>query len=239
MVATARSMRSTVSVSTPGRSGIGETDAPWRALRPRADRPYLAHIDQRRRQARAAQQLDDAVGGIALRDAVQRDRRAAPASVRSGRRRTSRPAWPTFASASASFCGEGPFADPASRTRNDPHKAATAAAPSDRTRRRSIPAKASEAFSSATMSASGATRMPVRLRVEIAESGRYRLNCCSSRRTSSTQRVDQPFGLGPVRVMDLDRHLRAERRSVPPHGIVGLGRSATGQKCRSGMPSQR
>ena len=56
-----------------GPIGIGEADAPRRALGSRADRPYLAHIDQRRRQACAAQLLDDAVGGVSLRDAVQRD----------------------------------------------------------------------------------------------------------------------------------------------------------------------
>ena len=51
--------------------------------------------------------------------------------------------------------------------------------------------------------------------------------------------LDQPFGLGPVRMIDLDRHLRAERRSVPAHGIAGRGGSATGQKRRSGCASRQ
>ena len=51
--------------------GIGEAHAPRRALGSRSDRPYLAHIDQRRRQACAAQLLDDTVRGVSLRDAVQ------------------------------------------------------------------------------------------------------------------------------------------------------------------------
>jgi hypothetical protein len=52
---------------------IGEAYAPRRAVRPCADRAYLADIDQRRRQSRPAQPLDDAVRGISLRDAVQRN----------------------------------------------------------------------------------------------------------------------------------------------------------------------
>ena len=51
--------------------GIGETHAPRRAIGSRSDRPYLAHIDKRRRQACAVQLLDDAVRGVSLRDAVQ------------------------------------------------------------------------------------------------------------------------------------------------------------------------
>ena len=57
---------------------IGEADTPRRTLGSRSDRAYLAHIDQRRRQARAAQPVDDAVRGVSLRDAVQRDCCAAP-----------------------------------------------------------------------------------------------------------------------------------------------------------------
>ena len=56
---------------------IGETDAPRRTLGPRSDRPYLAHVDQRRRKTRFAQPVDDTIGGVALGDAVQRDRGAA------------------------------------------------------------------------------------------------------------------------------------------------------------------
>ena len=84
---------------------IGEAHAPWRTFGPRSDRPYLAHVDQCRRQARPAQQIDDAVRGVSLRDAVQRDCRAA-FEMRSAL--TSRPLRPTFASVSASLCGDGP-----------------------------------------------------------------------------------------------------------------------------------
>src|ERR1700730_1724084 len=56
---------------------IGKPYAPRRAIQPCPDRAYLAHVDQRGRQARAAQILDDVVRGISLRDAVQRHRCAA------------------------------------------------------------------------------------------------------------------------------------------------------------------
>ena len=45
---------------------------------------------------------------------------------------------------------------------------------------------------------------------------------------------NKPFGLDPVRVIDLDRDLCAECRSVPPHGIARLSGSATGHECRTG-----
>ena len=75
--------------------------------------------------------------------------------------------------------------------------------------------------------------MPVRLRMQIAELARYRLNCCSSRRTSRTQR--STIRSATARSGDnLDRHLRAERRSMPADGIARRGNPAAGQKGRSG-----
>jgi len=44
----------------------------------------------------------------------------------------------------------------------------------------------------------------------------------------------QPFGRRAVGVMDLDRHLRAQRRSAPAHGLVRPRRSAAKEQGRSG-----
>ena len=76
--------------------------------------------------------------------------------------------------------------------------------------------------------------MPVRLRAQIAEVGPVQTELLLQPPHVQHTPRNKPFGLGPVRVIDLDRHLRAERRSVPPHGIAGLSGSATGQKCRPG-----
>ena len=77
--------------------------------------------------------------------------------------------------------------------------------------------------------------MPVRLRVADRGVGPVQAELLlQPPHVLQTQRCDQPFGLGPVGMIDLDRDLRAERRSVPAHGIASPGASAAGQKCRAG-----
>ena len=89
------------------------------------------------------------------------------------------------------------------------------------------------------MSASGETRIPVRLRVEIAEVRPVQAELLLQPPHVQHTALDQPFGLGPVGVIDLDRDLRAECRSVPPHGIAGLQRFVPPARMPIRLPSQQ
>ena len=215
-----------------GPVGIGEAHAPWRTFGPRSDRPYLAHIDQRRRQARAAQQIDDAVRGVSLRDAVQRDCRAAfdesdairthkQAAAADLRQRFGQPLrrWPFRI---------GPVRREMIRIklpqRLDCWIEGAVCQISKKQRGFQQRHHVGVGRDKNTSAVEGADRRVGPIQTELLLQPPH---------VQDTPH-NKPFGLGSVRVINLDRHLRAERRSVPPHGIACLGRSATGQKCRPG-----
>ena len=144
---------------------------------------------------------------------------------------TSRPPRPTFASASASFCGDGPSGSGAFRREMIRIKL-----PQRLHRRieRAVGQIGKMQRGLQQRDHVGVGRNKNAAAVEGADRGVGLVQAELLLQPPHVQEapLDKPLGLGPVGMMDLDRHLRAERRSAPAHGIARPRSSATGQKCR-------
>jgi hypothetical protein len=144
---------------------IGKADAPRRPVRSRPERSYLSDVDERCRQPSPAQRIHDPIGGVPLGNAIERDRGTMP-----DKRHT------LFAHAQAAAAhfrkrlgqplGGRTVGIRLFRRKVFGVELPQRNAPSVRSENRS------EALSSATMSGSGATRMPLRFKAQIADSAR-------------------------------------------------------------------
>ena len=210
---------------------IGKADAPRRPVCSRSERAYLPHVDEGRRQPACAQDIHDTVGGVPLGDAVQRDRGATPeerhalfahaqAAAAHFRQRLRQPLGRRTVGIRL-FRREVFGVELPQRLDGGIERAVGKVGELQRgLEQRDHVGLRSDQDAAPVQGADGGIR-PVQAELPLQPSYLRQAN------------LDDPFGLLPIGMEDVDRHLRAERRSAPAHRLARPGASSAGKKRRA------